>query len=775
MSVNSGSLKEVQEMESIRNLFGLAVLVVFCLCVAYGEVPAAPVGLVSHWRFDEGGGDVAYDSAGGNDGVVYGADWADGVLDGALEFDGVDDCVGLPDNSPVWLPEYDFACSAWVYFDAPAASVSGSEILLDLNWTASNSPTNDNGCIVLRKDSGEVFFGMTTITDVDEKLYSNHIFTEGEWHHIVALRGGTNQAMYVNGNLDSSRTCSASQIDYSGGSYDDDGVSIGRITTASDPNGIFFLDGKMDDVRIYDVALTAEEIVGLYEAVPEPHEAQVYHVDGAGGSDFNDGLSRATAFATIQKGIDSSLDRGEVVVWPGVYTEEVRFKGKAITVRSAGDAATIENPGDFAVSFYYGEGPGSVLKNFIVANSLTGIFIAGSSPTISNVTVVNNILGIEAYAGSEPDISSAILWDNIESDIYGCEAAHSWVQSDFGPAAPTDGLVAHWKFDEGEGSIAYDSAGSNDGVVYGADWVDGVLDGALDFDGVDDGVALPDNSPVWLPEYDFTCSVWVYFDTPASAGRHETLLDLNATSSSNPINDIGCAVKRIDDGTVGFGFNTIPGVTHALYSNQILTEGEWYHIVTLRDGTIQAIYVNGNLDNSGICSADQMDYEGGSYDDDGVNIGRVTTTNSPNGAQHIDGKMDDVRIYDRGLSAGEVELLYGGGLAGQDDVDTLKPLFAGAGDYHLVSERGRYWPAHDVWVLDKVSSPCIDAGDPAIEPSGEPMPNGGAINMGAYGGTGYASMSEWPFAYDGNRDGRLDFKDLAGLCDEWLLSLPWAQ
>ena len=79
---------------------------------------------------------------------------------------------------------------------------------------------------------------------------------------------------------------------------------------------------------------------------------------------------------------------------------------------------------------------------------------------------------------------------------------------------------------------------------------------------------------------------------------------------------------------------------------------------------------------------------------------------------------------------------------------TDDPLFVdpNAGDYHLFSARGRYWPEHDVWVLDRVTSPCIDGGDPQADPSDEPMPNGYRINMGAYGGTVQASMSpERPF------------------------------
>jgi len=64
------------------------------------------------------------------------------------------------------------------------------------------------------------------------------------------------------------------------------------------------------------------------------------------------------------------------------------------------------------------------------------------------------------------------------------------------------------------------------------------------------------------------------------------------------------------------------------------------------------------------------------------------------------------------------------------------------GDYHLQSQMGRYDPrAHNKWVLDRLTSPCIDAGDPSNSVGPEPSPNGGIINMGVYGGTAEASKS----------------------------------
>jgi hypothetical protein len=63
------------------------------------------------------------------------------------------------------------------------------------------------------------------------------------------------------------------------------------------------------------------------------------------------------------------------------------------------------------------------------------------------------------------------------------------------------------------------------------------------------------------------------------------------------------------------------------------------------------------------------------------------------------------------------------------------------GDYHLQSQAGRWDPKTGTWLQDKATSPCIDGGDPATPVGQEPPPNGGIINMGAYGGTAQASKS----------------------------------
>jgi len=105
------------------------------------------------------------------------------------------------------------------------------------------------------------------------------------------------------------------------------------------------------------------------------------------------------------------------------------------------------------------------------------------------------------------------------------------------------------------------------------------------------------------------------------------------------------------------------------------------------------------------------------------------------------------------------------------------PCFADPnnGDYHLKSQAGRWEPNEGRWVMDEVTSPCIDAGDPMAPIMHEAFPSGGIINMGAYGGTEKASKSyfgeppcETIVAGDINGDCLIDFKDFYFVALHWM-------
>jgi len=485
------------------------------------------------WTFDEGQGTAAADVVGSRSGTVHGAQWSAGRLGGGLKFDGVDDYVALPDNEPVWLPAHDFTVSFWVNFERDQGSTAAdSEVLLDLNHGASSDSSKELGYNVQRRgDTGRIAFQMTT-RNPDEDLYSQAVPVRNRWYHVVAVRQDTIQKIYVDGELDAWRICSSAPVDFEGG-YDDDKVNVGRYTTnVGSPR--YHFKGMLDELMLFDRALSSADVRQLYRASIATH---VLFVDAARGNDRNDGLRPFTAFATIQKAI-ASADHGDTInILPGVYSKPINFLGKSVTVQSWGDAAILEAPGRFAVSFYMGEGRNTVLRNLIIANSFMGIFCAHSAPTITNVTVVGNVYGAEAYGRAVPRITNSIFWSNSDNDLYGCPAAYCCVE----------------RGAEGEGNFS--------------------------------------EAPLFV----------------------------------DPEN----------------------------------------------------------------------------------------------------------------------------------------------GDYHLRSEHGRYWPEQDAWVLDEVTSLCIDAGDPAADCSGERQPNGGRLDVGAHGGTAFASVSVPPFSTDMNHDGTIDATDLELFTELW--------
>jgi beta propeller repeat protein len=138
----------------------------------------------------------------------------------------------------------------------------------------------------------------------------------------------------------------------------------------------------------------------------------------------------------------------------------------------------------------------------------------------------------------------------------------------------------------------------------------------------------------------------------------------------------------------------------------------------------------------------------------GISGGVPTVTNCTIAGNLLGGIQDSTItmtnsiVYYNGnaqIAAGTGTITYSDiqdGWTGVGNIDA-DPAFADrdGGDYHLKSLTGRWNPDSRTWVKDDASSPCIDGGDPGSPLGDEPTPNGGVINMGAYGGTAEASMS----------------------------------
>ena len=150
------------------------------------------------------------------------------------------------------------------------------------------------------------------------------------------------------------------------------------------------------------------------------------------------GSGRPEAFKTIQYAIDVADHGDTILVWPGIYTESLFFDGKAITIKSAADAAILRaDPTDgVAVTFMNAEQADSVLENFIIRDSEVALYIHQTSPVLRHLTIVNNQYGAGCILNAMPVFEHCIFWNNSLIDIdhhpsYAPNVTYSCIQRPF--------------------------------------------------------------------------------------------------------------------------------------------------------------------------------------------------------------------------------------------------------------------------------------------------------------------------------------------------------
>jgi hypothetical protein len=198
-------------------------------------------------------------------------------------------------------------------------------------------------------------------------------------------------------------------------------------------------------------------------------------------------------------------------------------------------------------------------------------------------------------------------------------------------------LVAHWKFDETDGDIAYDSAGDNDATVHNGVWTAGKVDGALDFNGLNTYVDCGD-SELLGPEQ-MTISMWI---KPEHMGGMRYILSRAKTDSA----EIDYNIQRHREGEVEFDVGQAGAQPVSVLSNSTTPLNEWSHVVASLDGSEASVYINGRLD----CSAGY-----------GQRLPRESywfvISSLKADTRYYNGMIDDVRIYNYALSEDEIEVL----------------------------------------------------------------------------------------------------------------------
>jgi len=462
-----------------------------------------------------------------------------------------------------------------------------------------------------------------------------------------------------------------------------------------------------------------------------PCSAAVIVVDRGGSGDYQ----------TIQQALNESQDGDVIVVKPGRYAEQVGFNGRRVTVRSEDpddpavvEATIIAADSGHSVFFDFGEGATSVLEGFMITER--GIFCAGSSPTISKNVIRDCAgMGIAGESDAAPTIVSNSIIGNGQEGINGC-----------------DGLIQGNTISlNGGGGLAYCNGPIRDNMIS-----DNNLEGIYVGNGVIERNMIARNG--------------------AGLGYCSGLVQ------DNRITDNG------DGGGLYFCNGQIIGNT--IVGNVAVTRGAGLFSC---GGTIMNNVIAGNRsegDGGGLYDCDELICNN-------TIVGNVSATRGGGMSQCDAMVCNNIIAYNVATLAGGIfgpsDSTYnvfwlneggnfgGGAISGQGDL-VANPRFAEDGvwnsdiwldgDYHLKSETGRWDARARQWVVDELTSPGIDAGDPGSNWIDELWPHGRRINVGAYGGTPQASWSssDVGLAEDLNADGDIGLADLERFAAAWLAS-----
>ena len=227
-----------------------------------------------------------------------------------------------------------------------------------------------------------------------------------------------------------------------------------------------------------------------------------------------------------------------------------------------------------------------------------------------------------------------------EVRVYERALAQSEVEEDRASAIETPlsvSPVAAYPLDENEGAVAHDAAGEHDGTIDGANWTTGKFGSALDFDSAeDDCVSVPDSPELQLLE-DFTLEAWV---RPEGTVKSDPIFFKEAEGFFSYSVGLGLGSNGKLEAYIGD-----EGEGYALaVSPSPLSANTWAHVALTYDGSFMRLYLNGSLVDTTGTSQGNVPSTGP------MEIGCADAFN-----EFFNGQIDEVRVYERALSQGEIE------------------------------------------------------------------------------------------------------------------------
>jgi len=223
---------------------------------------------------------------------------------------------------------------------------------------------------------------------------------------------------------------------------------------------------------------------------------------------------------------------------------------------------------------------------------------------------------------------------------------------------PTNGLVGWWPFN---GNANDESGNGNHGTVNGATLAAdrfGNAGKAYSFDGVQSSIGIKKSTSLTITNSISICG-WIYRNTPSS-NRADAIFGSSCFLPSS-----GGYFLRVIDKKADIGISLPYNET---FSNQLIDTSKWFFIVGTYNNLESKIYINGSLNNSQIVGLGNLTTWSSN---DSLRIGQETYPGAPNGYHIFNGLLDDIAIYNRALSASEVQQLYHGNSGNSASITTV--------------------------------------------------------------------------------------------------------
>lgn len=661
-------------------------------------------GLVSYFSFNEGSGSVVADSSvSGGSGAITNAVWVEGKLNTALNFNGSSYVIKTSPSSAM-KPVSAVTISAWIKSNST-----------DL-WGGDVVSMGDNYALRIEKDGSVKIFYFNGTTWVNVKTAGVNVL-DGAWHHIVGQKSGTELLVYTDGAL-RAKVPDSGVITYSKGAN----FFIGKHGNGG-TNYDFI--GAIDDVRVYNTALTAQQILELYNyrSTGSQYSSAILTLSSVSNASSVSSVSVSSRSIGV---VDMNPPLGSVSVSAGsayVNTPSVVLNLSASDLESGVSYFYLSNSSSkplakdgflkwLALLAGWSMDKWNVVSGAPKANfsdsasySLTGgdglktVYawykdaVGNISPGYKASTILDTIApsvsitypttalsyatkeSLISLSGTAPDATSglkSVIWINsrggsgvayVTTNSWTVENIKLYSGDNIIDVTATDnagnakkdtitvnysaevvgpgGLISHYLLDESAGSAAIDSAGNNDGTIYGAVHTMGQRERGLKFSG-NEYVSIP--GLMGMPK-SLTLSAWANLDSADTAGTE--LISIG-----------DYAGIRLDtkngNGLTGFYYTGSNGWKNVFNKKFYAGEG-WHHFVFTVDdiNKIQTLYVDGKKAAS-TNHAFSLSYSGMS----GINtiVGRHGGATVRN--YDFKGKIDDVRIYNRALSNSEVSSLF---------------------------------------------------------------------------------------------------------------------